>query len=511
MKRSLIAGALVAGLAVSAALVAPTFAAPVIAAGVVLLLAVAILFSNVKLSGLQLGVLAIFAIAGAAALLSGYSWVDVGAAGVLLANGAPALEMKQIEEAIDKATKKVKETTDRMQQSLDQAIAECKRLETVTGKTNDELKAASEISLKAQTELKGIMDRVLEVEQKLAKRPSNSGGEVKSLGLQAVESEQFKAFASAGSKGGRLAMDPVDIGSFHKAAITTATTQTTGTISMVPAERVGFVAPVERQFMVRSLLPVYSTESNMIEFWRENVLTNAAAPQNASSPNEQDMQLKAEGGITFTLTQVAMTTLAWWIPVSRQIYQDAKQLAAYIDGRLRYGLMYEEEDEVLNSTGQNGELNGLYNQATAYNRRATADSQLDTILKAFLQVTLSDFNADGIVMSNKDWTDILLLKDTQGRYLFGDPSAAQQNPVVWGRRCVPTNSITEGNFLTGAFQMSAALWDREQATVRVADQHSDFFIRNALCLLAEERIALAVYRPTGLVKGSFGAAAGQPG
>jgi hypothetical protein len=30
-------------------------------------------------------------------------------------------------------------------------------------------------------------------------------------------------------------------------------------------------------------------------------------------------------------------------------------------------------------------------------------------------------------------------------------------------------------------------------------------------MLAEERVALTVYRPAGLVSGSFGAAAGQPG
>jgi hypothetical protein len=51
-------------------------------------------------------------------------------------------------------------------------------------------------------------------------------------------------------------------------------------------------------------------------------------------------------------------------------------LASYIDQRLRYGVLLEEEDEVLNSTGTNGELDGLVHQATAYNRarRPTAGS-----------------------------------------------------------------------------------------------------------------------------------------
>jgi len=84
-------------------------------------------------------------------------------------------------------------------------------------------------------------------------------------------------------------------------------------------------------------------------------------------------------------------------------------------------------------------------------------------------------------------------------------------PAVWGRPVIPSNSMTVGNFLVGAFQLSAALWDREAATVRISEHHGDFFVRNMVALLGEERVVLTVYRPTGLVSGSFGAAAGQPG
>jgi HK97 family phage major capsid protein len=132
------------------------------------------------------------------------------------------------------------------------------------------------------------------------------------------------------------------------------------------------------------------------------------------------------------------------------------------------------------------------------------------MLKAFLQVTLSEYAADGVVMSYVDWTAILLLKDTTGRYLFGDPTSMNQ-PRVWGRPVIPSNSMTVGKFLTGAFQLSAALWDREQTTVRISEHHANFFVQNLVAVLAEERIALTVYRPAGLVQGDFGADAGQPG
>ena len=39
----------------------------------------------------------------------------------------------------------------------------------------------------------------------------------------------------------------------------------------------------------------------------------------------------------------------------------------------------------------------------------------------------------------------------------------------------------------------------------MAEQHADFFIRNAVVILAEQRLAMAVKRPEAFVKGSFDA------
>lgn len=455
-------------------------------------------------------VLAVIVVSGA--LYMGAGWVDVGAGALMLANAPGGLEMKQIEDAIEKAAKSVKETTDRMQQALDKAIEDVKRLDTVTGKTNIELLAASELAKKSQTDLKTAMDRVLEVEQKLAQRPGPSAKDAKSWGENVAASEQFKT-ASERYKGGKgkPEMDPVEVGSWHKTRIYGSDVQGSQTVPyLTQAERAPFVPGAERQLVVRNLIPIYQTESPLIEFARELVFTNSAAPQGSgSSPVETEGQIKAESGITFEFKQQPVITIAHWIPASRQVLADAKMLGSYIDQRLRYGVLLEEEDEVLNSTGTNGELDGLFHQATAYNRNATADNRLDTLLKAFLQVTLSEYAADGVVMSHVDWTELLLMKDTQGRYLFGDPTSANPTPRVWGRPVVPSNSMTVGRFIVGAFQLAAALWDREQATVRIAEQHADFFVRNMVVILAEERIALVVYRPAAIVAGSFHTA-GQP-
>jgi hypothetical protein len=50
--------------------------------------------------------------------------------------------------------------------------------------------------------------------------------------------------------------------------------------------------------------------------------------------------------------------------------------------------------------------------------------------------------------------------------------------------------------------MAAMLWDREDVTVRVAEQHEDFFVKNMVAILVEERVALTVFRTQALIRGN---------
>jgi len=270
---------------------------------------------------------------------------------------------------------------------------------------------------------------------------------------------------------------------------------------LVPSQRVnGIIVPAQRRFTIRDLIPQARTTSNLIEYASESTFTSAAAPQGGGSPGNAEGELKAESAMTFTLTNAPVITLAHWIPASRQVLADAALLAGHISGRLTYGLKLEEENELLTGTGAAGTLNGLVNQATAFSYGVTNQTAIDTLLKAMLQVSLSNYEASGVILHPTDWTNIMLLKDTTGRYLFADP----QNMVadrIWAKPVVSTASMTLGRFLVGAFDLAAQIWDREDATVRVSENVNDHFIRNLVAVLAEERLALTVYRTAALVGG----------
>ena len=74
---------------------------------------------------------------------------------------------------------------------------------------------------------------------------------------------------------------------------------------------------------------------------------------------------------------------------------------------------------------------------------------------------------------------------------------------MWKLPVVDTNSIPAGKFMVGAMDMGAQLFDREEAAVEVSTEDGDNFRTNMVTIRAEERLALAVYRPESFVYGSL--------
>lgn len=354
-------------------------------------------------------------------------------------------------------------------------------------KLDSETKAALD---KLSTKAAELTDKCLDLERRISDAGSTEG-KSETAGELLTKSEAFQAMAAGRSKFARVEL---------KTAIVNATGQNQPLVADMRVP--GIINNPNRVLTIRDLMPVGRTASNLVQFTKENVYTNNAAAQ-YSSPNRENVT-KPESGITFTLANAAVVTLAHFIPVSRQVLDDAPQLESYVNGRLLYGLKLEEEDQLLNGAGTSGSLSGLLASGnnTAYNRSATGDTRIDTLRKAITQAALSEYAADAIVINPEDWEAIELTKATDGQYIMANPMALA-GPQLWGKRVVATNSIAEGTFLVGAFTMGAQVWDRMDAAVQISYEDGDNFKKNMATLLAEERLALTVYRPAAFIKGTF--------
>ncbi len=103
-------------------------------------------------------------------------------------------------------------------------------------------------------------------------------------------------------------------------------------------------------------------------------------------------------------------------------------------------------------------------------------------------------------MHPNDWEGVELSKDGNSNYMLAASVALGGESRVWRLPVVETSAMTENTALVGSFGIGATLYDRMEGTIRVSEQHSDYFVRNAIAVLAEERLALAVKRPESFCK-----------
>ena len=351
-----------------------------------------------------------------------------------------------------------------------------------------------------------------------------SSREIKSIGQMFVESAEFKTL-NGGKNGANMvapwqvaaSLTAYNVKDVYSALPTTAVTDSRlGSFGNV--QRDAMVLPPMRTKRVRDLFPVRRTNAAVIEYFRQLGFTTIQAghgTNSASSVAERsagNFGVKPQSSFAFVGEQAPVRTLAHWEAAHRNVLADEPQLRSIIDNELMYGLRLLEDSQILNGDGAGENLLGVLQtpniQEYAWSDGATspvADTKADAIRRAATLSFLAYYEPSGIVLHPNDWEDIELTKDQQGQYLVAVSVAMGGEPRVWRMPVVDTPAIAEGTALVGAFGTGAQLYDREEASIRISEQHSDFFVRNAIVILAEQRLALAVKRPEAFVKVDFDA------
>lgn len=411
------------------------------------------------------------------------------ASGVVFRKHAQAGEvgedLRRVEQEYKEVNSSLKKISDDLKAQAETAQKELKKNSELSAETKEKVD-------KLLTEQGGLQARLQAAEQKLVEVESKSGDQpnrILSLGDYVVGDQRFADHDFSTNATLKIAIN---------AAITSLDTSAG---SLVQPQRVGgVVAPPNRRMTIRDLIAPGRTASNMIEYIRETGFTNSANVVSEAPATE-----KPESDIEMELVQAGVKTIAHLIRASKQILDDAPMLASYIDSRLRYGLMLKEEAQLLKGSGVGINLHGIYTQATAYLNPGVvvqAQTRIDQLRLALLQAELAEYYADGIVLSPIDWAAIELTKDAENNYILAAPWMTT-GASLWSRPVVPTQSMDAGDFLVGAFQMGAQLFDREDANVVISTEDKDNFSKNMITIRAEERLALAVYRPEAFVKGEF--------
>ena len=340
--------------------------------------------------------------------------------------------------------------------------------------------------LAKQSELQAEVQAMAQTVDKIGRGVDASAGAARTPGEVFTSAQGFEAFAANAS------------GKFKTSVKAAITSGGASDGPLIQPDRIGMILPMDQRLFLRDLLNWGRTTSNAIEYVQELLYTNNAAPV-------AELATKPESDITFEMKSAPVATIAHWIKASKQVLADAPMLQSYINGRLMYGLKLKEEQQLLKGSGFGLNLNGIYLQAIDYDNPGVTvqgETPIDRLRLAMLQVALSEFDTDGIVLNPIDWAGIELTKTTDNAYLFASPTG-QVAPTLWGRPVVATQAMTAKDFLVGAFRMGAQGWDREDASIEVSTEDGSNFTTNALTIRCEERVGLTVFRPTAFCRGSL--------
>jgi HK97 family phage major capsid protein len=334
-----------------------------------------------------------------------------------------------------------------------------------------------------------------------------------SLGEQFVQSKEYQDLQASGAlesdnrhfDTGRIVLSPRPVPGAAATDLIDTVTDGPAYDLVTPMYLPGILPLPQRPLTVRSLFGAgRMTSGDHISYAAQTGFDNgAAAVAQATAVDGSGVTggVKPQSSIAWERRIAPAEWIATWMVTTRQALSDAGVIRGLIDNQGRLMLQLEEEDQLLAGNGTAPNLSGILDQSIQ-TLDLTGEDNLDGIRTArrLVRTGLSRLQADWIVVNPEDSEEIDLLKDDNGLYRGGNPIGNFSfDQSIWRLARAESEAMTAGTALVGA-RAGATVYERQPITVLTADQHSDFFIRNLIVILFEERLAFPVWFPSAFVE-----------
>lgn len=276
-------------------------------------------------------------------------------------------------------------------------------------------------------------------------------------------------------------------------------------VGVTPTFLPGIVDLRFQKLTIADLFASGSTESPLVSYVVETGWNDNAAPV-----AEGGLKPQSDGSFARVAEQVGK--IANTLKMSDEMVQDASQFRSFLQNRLVFSIQRQEEVELLNGSGYPS-VKGLLGRSglaapitTASVATAGATAIMEGVFQQITALrTVSFVEPDAFVMNPADWETIRLAKDKNGQYYAGGPfqygsygAGTPSNEVsLWGLRGVLTTAVAQGTVIVGGWQENGQIFRKQGITVEMTNSNVDDFVHNLITVRAEERCALAVYRPNG--------------
>ena len=329
------------------------------------------------------------------------------------------------------------------------------------------------------------------------------------LGLTVVKSSAYqglrKAYGDRIPDGTQIHTDPIAVKSLFVGG---GSGGATSAGAFVVPDYTDIVEMLGRRALtLRDVISVRRTSSDVVEYVRQTAHTNAAAivPEATTAAAGAETVAggyKPEGSWTFERVSTPVATIAEWVPATKRALADAAQLEDLINAELAADIAEAEENAILKGSG---DITGILS-TSGIQSQAFATDIFTTVRKAITKArTIGRVVPNAVMLSPTDVETVDLARENgaTGKFLGAGPWALGPR-TMWGVPILESEAIAAGTALVGDFS-KAVLWDREQTSVTLSNSHADFFVRNLVAILAEERVAFGVTRPAAFVKTALAA------
>jgi HK97 family phage major capsid protein len=329
--------------------------------------------------------------------------------------------------------------------------------------------------------------------------------ETRSFGRQVTDSEDYKAMVAGKAKAGSV---DVKVAATIDEGIIPAYSGGAGLAGQLntPEFLPGITALKFQPFTIADLIPSGVTSASSVSYVIESAFQDLTA-------TVSEKGTKPQLDLTLARRQDNVTKIANVAKVTDEMFQDQPAFQSYLTNRMVFGVQRVEESNLLNGNGTPPNLQGILNRSGLATTVVTAAglTAMKAMVGIYNQITalraVSFVEPDALVIHPTDWQTIRLGVDGQQQFYGGGPfTGAYGNATpsnlsnLWGLKAVITTAIAQGTVLVGGFAESAQIFRNQGISVQMTDSNVDDFINNLITLRAEERLALAVYRPAGFGK-----------
>jgi len=270
--------------------------------------------------------------------------------------------------------------------------------------------------------------------------------------------------------------------------------------------------PLLPPLTVLDLITMATTDSTSVKWVRENVFTNAAAEVAESAQSAE--VTKPESALTLEPVTFDVTTIAHWMPASKQSLRDVAGVKSLIDAKLEWGLRRRLAKQVINGDGIGANLLGVVNTpGIGHVDRSGSDatSLIEDIYDGV--VTIGDAYGETpnvCFVSRADYKVLRFARDDSGYaagtggFIFGTPRGGINPIEVENCLILPNFDLPAETAIMGIWR-EFAVWMHEGITIGMSDSHADYYVKNLVAILAEfsaaagamETVAFCEIRPAG--------------